>query len=68
MREVLDALIPKLQADLILPEHHVDHALSGVWKDCRDLHVLPDLILIYRKLGADGLELVRIGSHSELAL
>ncbi|MBC7996794.1 MAG: type II toxin-antitoxin system YafQ family toxin [Leptolyngbya sp.] len=68
MREVLKALIPMLQADQILPAHHFDHALSGVWKDCRDLHVLPDLILIYRKLGDDSLEFVRIGSHSELTL
>jgi mRNA-degrading endonuclease YafQ of YafQ-DinJ toxin-antitoxin module len=28
----------------------------------------PDLILIYRKLNADILELTRLGSHSELGL
>ena len=29
-------------------------------------HIRPDLILIYRKPDADRLELVRLGSHSEL--
>ncbi len=36
------------------------------WNDCRDCHVRPDLILIYRKPDADHLELVRLGSHSEI--
>lgn len=36
--------------------------------DCRDCHVKPNLVLIYRKPDADTLELVRLGSHSELSL
>ena len=47
------------------PRHH-DHALSGDWKDHRDCHVKPDLVLIYQKLDAATLRLVRLGSHSEL--
>ena len=38
----------------------------GEWADNRDCHIRPDLILIYRKPDADRLELVRLGSHSEL--
>ena len=49
------------------PRHH-DHALSGDWKDHRDCHVKPDLVLIYQKLDPDTLRLVRLGSHSELGL
>ena len=49
------------------PRHH-DHALSGEWKDHRDCHVRPDLVLIYQKSGADTLRLVRLGSHAELGL
>lgn len=45
-----------------------DHALTGDWKDHRDCHVRPDLVLIYRKPNDDTLELVRLGSHSELGL
>ncbi len=51
-----------------LSEQHRDHAPTGEWKDHRDCHVKPDLVLIYRKLAADVLQLVRLGSHSELGL
>jgi mRNA interferase YafQ len=49
-----------------LADKYRDHALSGDWKDHRDCHVKPDLVLIYRKPDADRLQLVRLGSHSEL--
>ena len=49
------------------PRHH-DHALSGEWRDHRDCHVKPDLVLIYQKPDAGTLRLVRLGSHSELGL
>lgn len=45
---------------------HRDHALSGNWVDFRDCHIHPDLVLIYRKPDEQTLQLVRIGSHSEL--
>jgi mRNA interferase YafQ len=45
-----------------------DHPLAGEWDDFRDCHVRPDLVLIYRKPDAETLELVRLGSHSELSL
>jgi mRNA interferase YafQ len=66
----LDALLTRvvhlLAADLPLPRHNADHPLSGEWKDFRDCHLRPDLILIYRKTDDNGLDLVRLGSHSEL--
>lgn len=60
--EVLTALAN----DQTLAEKHRDHALTGDWKDHRDCHIKPDLVLIYRKPDADRLQLVRIGSHGEL--
>ena len=54
--------------DAPLPTRYVDHPLAGEWKDHRDCHIRPDLILIYRKPDAESLELVRLGSHSELGL
>jgi mRNA interferase YafQ len=42
--------------------------LSGDWVDHRDCHIRPDLILIYRKPDDEYLDLVRLGSHSELGL
>lgn len=54
-----------LITDTKLPEKMYD---KGNWKDHRDCHIKPDLVLIYRKLGNNILELVRLGSHSELGL
>jgi mRNA interferase YafQ len=60
--------IESLATDTQLPENLRDHCLSGSWKDHRDCHIRPNLVLIYRKPDADTLELVRLGSHSELSL
>lgn len=57
-----------LADDQELPRRYFDHALAGQWVDCRDCHVKPDLVLIYRKPDDETLEPVRIGSHSELGL
>ncbi|UVC09655.1 type II toxin-antitoxin system YafQ family toxin [Rhizobium sp. TH2] len=65
---LLNEIVQILVADEQLPRKNFDHPLTGNWIDCRDCHVRPDLVLIYRKLGDDVLELVRLGSHSELGL
>jgi mRNA interferase YafQ len=57
-----------LACDQPLETRHRDHALTGDWKDHRDCHVKPDLVLIYRKPNDEVLQLVRLGSHSELGL
>jgi mRNA interferase YafQ len=54
--------------DLSLPERYRDHALTGDWKDFRDCHIKPDLVLIYQKTDDSIFRLARIGSHSELGL
>ena len=66
--EDLEAIIPVLAGDADLALKYRDHELSGDWTDHRECHVKPDLLLIYRKPDDDTLELVRIGSHSELRL
>lgn len=57
-----------LANDQPLPEKLHDHALVGDWKDHRDCHIRPDLVLIYREHDPKVLQLVRLGSHSELGL
>jgi mRNA interferase YafQ len=71
-RATLDSdMKPVLQAlanDQAIEPRHRDHALTGEWKDHRDCHIKPDLVLIYRKPDDETLQLVRLGSHSELGL
>ncbi|WP_375678448.1 MULTISPECIES: type II toxin-antitoxin system YafQ family toxin [unclassified Bartonella] len=61
-------VVKALAEDEPLKAHWRDHALTGQWRDCRDCHIKPDLVLIYRKPNAKTLELLRLGSHSELRL
>jgi mRNA interferase YafQ len=59
-------VVEMLAEDRPLPRNNSDHPLTGEWKDHRDCHIRPDLVLIYRKPDDASLELVRLGSHSEL--
>jgi len=63
----LSGVVSLLVEDRPLPEKFQDHPLSGEWTDHRDCHVKPDLVLIYRLPDAETLQLVRLGSHSELS-
>lgn len=62
---LLKAATDLLRAETKLPAAIKDHALKGEWKGARDCHLKPDLVLIYRKT-AVAIELVRVGSHSEV--
>lgn len=48
-----------------LPGQFLDHPLKGNWKGCRDLHIQPDWVLIYRLTG-NIVRFERTGSHSDL--
>lgn len=65
---MLLAALELLAADAPLPPRYVDHAMKGEFSDCRDCHLRPDLLLVYRKVGSGVLELVRIGSHAQLGM
>ena len=62
-----DVLRVLLSDQSLEPRHH-EHALVGEWRDHRDCHIKPDLLLIYQKPDEVSLRLVRLGSHSELGL
>ncbi len=64
----LQTVIHALGNDQALEQRLRDHALSGNWKDHRDCHIKPDLVLIYQKPDDATLRLVRLGSHSELGM
>ncbi len=69
-RHELEALLmfalALLADDKPLPDKNRDHGLGGEWPDHRECHLKPDLLLIYRKPDPGTLQLVRLGSHSEL--
>ncbi len=56
-----------LQAGQPLPEQYRDHALTGVFEGCRECHIKPDWLLIYKVSDQELiLYLTRTGSHSDL--
>jgi len=62
----LVAVLSALAYDQPMETKHRDHDLSGDWSGYRECHILPDLLLIYRKPDDATLRLARLGSHSEL--
>lgn len=66
-QEELFVVIEILANGDVLPQKYKDHSLSGNFKGCKECHVRPDLLLIYRiNEGILELTLVEIGSHSDL--
>ena len=63
--EKLKNIIQALLNSEKLPPKNKDHPLKGTLKDCRECHIEPDWLLIYRIEGSE-LCLVRTGSHAEL--
>ena len=50
-----------------LPAQYHDHTLQGKWTGCRECHISPDWLLIYRiENGELLITLVSTGSHSQL--
>lgn len=63
----LGDVIKTLRERRKLTEKYVDHSLGGQYKDMRECHIKPDVLLIYF-IGEESetLYLERIGSHSDL--
>ncbi|WQZ62592.1 type II toxin-antitoxin system mRNA interferase toxin, RelE/StbE family [Helicobacter pylori] len=63
--EVFDLVVENLRNQIPLDKRFKDHALVGTYKSCRECHIKPDVLLVYRVKG-NVLTLVRLGSYSEL--
>ena len=61
----LFAVIEKLANGEPLEEKYRDHDLTGNYKGCRECHIEPDWLLIYKQ-SDDELQLFRTGTHSDL--
>jgi mRNA interferase YafQ len=66
-KEEVKRIIIRLANNEVLDPKYKDHKLIGNYKDCKECHIKPDLLLIYR-IDTNILELAlaRTGSHSEL--
>ncbi len=67
----LDEYILMLQRGEKLPEKTRDHKLAAhsrsEYQGCRDFHLTPDIVVIYR-LNKNDVEIVAIGKHNKLKL
>ena len=48
-----------------IPISYRDHELKGYYKNVRELHLKPDVLLLYKK-DKDRVILMALGSHSEI--
>ena len=63
----LNEVIRLLASGEALPAKYRDHSLLSDYKGCRECHISPDWLLIYRRDDTlQILSLVRTGTHSEL--
>ncbi|GHU97631.1 hypothetical protein FACS1894156_9120 [Bacteroidia bacterium] len=65
--ELLRVVVTQLSEGKTLAPNYRDHNLQGQFTDCRECHIKPDWLLIYRINVIDNtLELVATGTHSDL--
>lgn len=46
--EKIKGVMKKLAAEIPLEPKHRDHKLTGEFGDCRECHITPDWLLVYR--------------------
>jgi mRNA interferase YafQ len=61
----LDTILRRLADEEQLEPRYRDHKLAGDWKGCRECHLEPDWLLVYRVEGGE-ITFVRTGTHSDL--
>ena len=59
-------IVKHLEVSGHVPIEYRPHKLHGVYEGCMECHVESDFLLIWIDEETDTIELVRLGSHSEL--
>ena len=62
---LLQGAVDILRIPDALPDKNRDHNLIGDYTGCRECHLQPDWLLVYRQTDTE-LYLVRTGTHSDL--
>jgi len=66
-KDLLKEVLIKLVNNETLEEKYKEHKLIGNYLGCKECHIKPDLLLIYRiENQILELSLIRVGKHSEL--
>lgn len=64
--EKLMTILKLLSNELPIPPEHYPHRLSGNYAGYMECHIEGDYLLIWFDPNSDHIDLVRLGSHSEL--
>ena len=64
--ETLMGIVKLLAEGNQIPEEYNPHSLKGNWKNYMECHIENDTLLIWFDKNNNAIELVRLGSHSEL--
>lgn len=62
----LMAVLNMLQSEVPIPAEYSPHMLTGNYADHMECHIEGDFLLIWFDPETDQIDLVRLGSHSEL--
>ena len=65
-KAALQTVLELLANEMPLPPQYQPHMLHGEYNGCMECHVQGDFLLIWFDPNKDIIELVRLGSHSEL--
>ena len=64
--QALNTILNKLANEETIPDKNYPHMLSGEYKGYMECHIESDYLLIWFDPDTDQIDLVRLGSHSEL--
>jgi len=64
--DALKEILKLLQEEKPIPDEYLPHMLHGNYKGFMECHIQGDFLLIWFDPNSDIIELVRLGSHSEL--
>lgn len=64
--EALRNILIKLENEEPIPPENRPHLLTGDYKGCMECHIEGDFLLIWFDPNSDQIDLLRLGSHSEL--
>ena len=62
----LKKVLKLLEKETPIPQEYFPHLLHGNYKGCIECHIQDDFLLIWIDPKSDIIELVRLGTHSEL--